>query len=177
MASGTHAGTIYALKATPRIGTWPVAAGCNDKVYIMADECYADSTGTAGSHFYFGGLPAGAMPLISVIWPIDSTDMSVGGDNWAGAATGQLGLLALTGLVTRTADPDLFGDVADLNASALPRVFEPCPDATIYTSTLDMSLRTAVTPVLLTAADQAIDTEGLALKMLYTMGNRRASKY
>lgn len=171
----TYGGTNYTLMAAPRVGTWPFAAQSRSaRVYCMSDECYATGTGTAGSHFYLGGLPAGAVPLISVLWPIDSSDLSLGGDNWAGAATGQLGILATVTDKGDTiiADPDLFGDVDDLNASALPRVIEPCPDGTIYTSTLDFALRQAVTPVMLTAADQAIITEGVALKILYTHGGR-----
>jgi hypothetical protein len=172
MATYTYGGTNYTLMATPMVGTWPFAAQSrNAKVYCMSDECFATSTGTAGSHFYLGGLPAGAVPLVSVIWPIDS-DTYGEGDNWAAAATGQLGILATTGADAIAADPDLFGDVTDLNASALPRVIEPCPDGTIYTSTLDFALRQAVTPVMLTADNQAVSTEGVALKMLYTHGGR-----
>ena len=176
MASASFGGTNYALKSTPLVGAWPVAAGCNDRVYIMADECYSTGTAGAGSHFYFGGLPAGANVLCSVVWPIDSTDLSVGGDATAAAATGQLGTLAVTGMNVRAADPDLFGDVAALT-TATPQVIEPVPDGTIHTSTLDMTLRQAETPVMLTAAQNIVSTEGVALKMLYTMGNRRLSKY
>lgn len=172
MATASYAGTNYALMATPRVGTWPLAAQSrNARVYCMSDECYATGTGTAGSHFYLGGLPAGAVPLISIIWPIDTASYGEG-DNWAAGATGQLGILATTGLNPVAADADLFGDVTDLNASALPQVIEPCPDGTIYTSTLDFALRQAVTPVLLTATDQCVITEGVALKMLYTHGGR-----
>lgn len=175
MASGTHAGTNYALMTTPRVGTWPNAAQSrNARVYCMSDECFADSTGTAGSHFYLGRLPAGAVPLISVIWPIDS-DTFGESDNWAANATGQLGIVkTITDKGdTIIADEDLFGDVADLNAGAgLPQVIEPCPDGSIYTSTLDFALRQEMIPVMLTAVNQAVSTEGVALKMLYTHGGR-----
>ena len=171
----TYGGTNYTLMATPRIGTWPVAAQSRSaRVYCMSDECFATDTGTAGSHFYLGGLPTGAVPLISVIWPIDSDTFGESAD-WAANATGQLGILATITDKGDTiiADPDLFGDVTDLNAGAgLPQVIEPCPDGTIYTSTLDFALRQAVTPVMLTADNQAVSTEGLALKMLYTHGGR-----
>jgi len=76
MATVSYGGTNYTLKNTPLVGTWPVAAKCNDRVYIMADECYSTGTAGAGSHFYFGGLPAGAIPLISIVWPIDTAIMA-----------------------------------------------------------------------------------------------------
>jgi len=172
MATATYAGTNYALKVTQKVGTWPVAAHCNSaRVYCMSDECYADGIGTVGSHFYFNKIPAGSVPLISVIWPIDSDDVSVGGDAMAAAVTGQLGILAVTGANALAADPDLFGDVAALT-TATPQVIEPCPDGIIYTTTLDFALTTEKTPVMLTAAQSTADTEGVALKMLYTMGGR-----
>ena len=82
---------------------------------------------------------------------------------WAAAATGQLG-------ITGT-DIDLFGDVAALT-TATPQVIEPVPDGTTHTSTLDMALQNETSPSMLTAAQQVVDTEGIAVKMLYTMGGR-----
>jgi len=170
MATVTIYGTNYTLQATPKVGTWPVSAQSHgSKVYCMSDECYATGVGTAGSHMYLGRLPAGAVPLVSIIWPIDSDEVADGGAAMAAAVTGQLGLLARTGSNARTADPDLFGDVTTL-ASATPQVIEPVPDGTIYTTTLDMAMREECTPVLLTAAQSLADTEGVALKMLYTHG-------
>ena len=172
MATASFAGTNYALKATPRVGTWPVAAECNSaRVYCMSDECYSTSTATAGSKLYLGGLPAGAVVLMSVIWPVDSDNVAGGGDGTAAATTASLGTLAITGPNARVADPDLFGDVTTL-ATATPQVIEPCPDGTIYTTTLDFALREAVTPILLTVANDIVATEGVALKILYTMGGR-----
>ena len=162
MATAEFNGTNYALRATPVVGTWPRAAYSNDRVYCMSEECFATSTGTAGSTLNAGGLPRGANVLLSVIWPIDS-DTYGEGDAWAAAATGQLGI---TG-----SDVDLFGDVAALT-TATPQVIEPVPDGTTYTSTLDMALVNETTPTMLTAAQQVVDTEGIALKMLYTMGGR-----
>ncbi len=172
MATASYAGTNYALRVTQKVGTWPVAAHCNSaRVYCMSDECYATGVGTAGSYFYFNKLPAGAVPLVSVIWPIDSDEISAGAAAMAAAVTGQLGLVAVTGANAVAADPDLFGDVTALNVAAT-QVIEPCPDETIYTTTLDFALKTEKTPVMLTAAQSLADTEGVALKMLYTMGGR-----
>jgi len=141
----------------------------------MADECYSTGTAAAGSHFYFGGIPAGACPLATVVWPIDS-DTYGKADATAAGATGELGTLALTGREVVAADPDLFGDIGALNSATL-QVIEPCPDATIHTSTLDMYQRRATTPVMLSATANIVSTEGIAIRMLYTMGSRRASKY
>lgn len=168
----TYDGTNYTLTATPRIGTWPNAAQSRSaRVYCMSDECYATGAGAAGSHLYFGGLPAGAVPLISILWPIDSDAVYDGADTATNAVTGELGILATTGANARAADIDLFGDITALNVAAT-QVIEPGPDGTIYTSTLDFALREAVTPVMTTGAAAVADTEGVALKMLYTHGGR-----
>ena len=140
--------------------------------YCMSDECFATSTATVGSHLYNGILPRGANVLITVVWPIDSDTFGTG-DPTNAAVTGQLGLLAeITEKGdTVAADPDLFGDIAALTTGT-PQVIEPGPDGTIYTTTLDMPLRRESTPVMLTAAQSIVDTEGIAVKMLYTMGGR-----
>lgn len=162
MATGEFNGTIFALRTAPAIGTWPKAIYSGDRVYCMSDECFATSTGTAGSNLDVGGLPRGANVLLTVIWPIDS-DTFGEGDAWAAAATGKLGI---TG-----GDIDLFGDVAILT-TATPQVIEPIPDGTLHTSTLDMALQDETVPSMLTADQQVVDTEGIAVKMLYTLGGR-----
>jgi hypothetical protein len=172
MATASFGGTNYTLQATPMVGTWPYSAQSHgSKVYCMSDECYATGVGTAGSHMYCGGLPAGAVPLISVVWPIDSDEVADGAAAMNAAVTGQLGLLATTGANARAADADLFGDVTALNAAAT-QVIEPVPDGSIYTTTLDFALREECTPVLLTADQSLADTEGIAVKILYTHGGR-----
>ena len=166
-------GTNYALMATPRIGTWPNAAQSRSaRVYCMSDECYSTDTAESGSHFYCGKLPAGVVPLISVVWPID-TDTFGEGDPTAAGATGQLGILAtITDKGdTIAADIDLFGDIAALTTGT-PQVIEPCPDATIYTTTLDFALRQETIPVMTSGTADIVSTEGIALKILYTHGGR-----
>lgn len=172
MASASFGGTNYTLKNTPVIGTWPRAHRANDRVYCMSDECFSTSTAAAGSLLYNGILPRGANVLLTVVWPIDSDTFGTG-DATAAAVTGQLGLVAEITEKGETvaADPDLFGDIAALT-TATPQVIEPGPDGTIYTTTLDMPLRRESTPVMLTAAQNIVDTEGIAVKMLYTMGGR-----
>ena len=172
MASASFGGTNYALKNTPRVGTWPIASRCDDRVYCMSDECFSTSTATTGSHLYCGILPRGANVLCTVVWPIDSDTFGTG-DATNAAVTGQLGLLVeITDKGdTVTADPDLFGDIAALTTGT-PQVIEPGPDGTIHTTTLDMPLRRESTPVFLTADQSIVDTEGIAVKMLYTMGGR-----
>ncbi len=170
MATGEFNGTNYALRAAQLIGTMP-SIPCNDRVYCMSDECYADAVGDAGSYMNVGGLPAGAVVLCSVIWPIDSDEIADGGAAMAAAVTGQLGLAATTGMNARAADPDLFGDITTLG-SATPQVIEPGPDGTTYSNTLDFGLKEESSPTILTAAQALADTEGVAIKMLYVMGGR-----
>jgi len=164
MATAAFSGTNYALRATPLVGTWPSAAASNSEVYCLSDECYA--TGAAldsGSTMTFGKLPVGAVVLFSVVWPIDSTDVSVGGDAMTNACTGTLGI---------TGDADLFGDITTMGTTATPQVIEPCPDGTTYTSTLDMAL-TSEQNVILTIGGAALTaTEGVAIKVFYTMAGK-----
>ncbi len=163
MASAAFSGTNFALRTTPVVGTWPRAAHSNDRVYCMSDECFATSTGTTGSNLDTGILPRGANVLLTVIWPIDSDSPEDGGNAMNAAVTGQLGI---TG-----SDIDLFGDVAVLT-TATPQVIEPGPDGTLYTSTLDFALQDETSPSMLTAAQSIVDTEGIAVKILYTRGGR-----
>ena len=172
MATASFNGTNYALRITPEIGTWPRAHSSNARVYCMSDECFSTSTATTGSHLSLGVLPSGANVLLTVVWPIDSDTYGTG-DPTNAAVTGELGLVAtITDKGdTVAADPNLFGDITALTTGT-PQVIEPGPDGTIYTTTLDMALRQESTPVFLTASQSIVDTEGIAVKMLYTMGGR-----
>ncbi len=163
MATGTFSGTNYALKAAPAIGTWPYAAASNAPVYCLSEECYATGSDLdSGSTMNLGLLPVGAVVLFSVVWPIDTATFGTG-DAMTNACTGQLGI---------SGDADLFGDITDMNASALPQVIEPGPDGTTYTTTLDFAL-TAETIVILTIGGAALTaTEGVAVKIFYTMAGK-----
>jgi hypothetical protein len=164
MATATYHGTNYALKAAPLIGTWPNAASCNAPLYCMSEEVYATaSVGDSGSILYVGILPVGAIVQFSMVWPIDSTDMSVGGDAMTNAVTGELGTLT---------DPDLFGDITTLGTTATPQVIEPCPDGTIYTTTLDFALVEETTVIFKTGGAALVNTEGIAIKIFYTMAGK-----
>lgn len=164
MTTYAFSGTNYALKAAPKMGTWPNAAACNGEVYCLSEECYSTSTGSAGSLMYMGILPVGAVVLFSIVWPINSGYINNGGYVMTRAITGKLG---------SADDDDLFGDIGVLN-SATPQVIEPCPDNDgTYTSTLDFALREETTVIFETvAALELADNEGIALKMFYTMAGR-----
>ena len=164
MATASYAGTNYALKAAPLIGTWPNAASCNAPVYVLQDEVYATAdAGDSGSLLYVGKLPVGAIVLFSVVWPIDSTDMSVGGDAMTNAVTGSVGI---------SGDADLFGDFTTLGTTATPQVIEPCPDGTTYTTTLDMALTEEKDVIITTGGAALVNTEGIAIKIFYTMAGK-----
>ena len=163
MATGTAYGTNYALKNTPRVGTWPNAAACNSELYCLSEECYPSGDIDDESLLYMGKLPPGAIVQFSVVWPIDSDAIYDGADNWTNACTGELGI---------SGDVDLFGDITALNVAAA-QVIAPCPDAaTIYTTTLDFALRAETDVILLINDANLTATEGVALKMFYTMAGR-----
>ena len=162
MAVGTYAGTNYALRAAPRVGTWPNAAASNGQLYCMADEVYFDTDCQQPSLFYVGILPVGAVVQFSIVWPTKA------------AAYGAPFLLSdvTTFSMGNSAEPDLFGVVTAMNASKLPQVIEPIPDGIIYTTTLDFALRTETTVVITSATADGTATEGLVVKILYTMAGR-----
>ena len=163
MATAAFSGTNYALKATPLIGTFPYAASSNGEVYCLSEECYASGAALdSGSLMYLGYLPVGAVVLFSVVWPIDTATFGTG-DAMTNACTGELGI---------SGDADLFGDIADMNASALPQVIEPGPDGTTYTTTLDFGLREESLVILTIGGAALTDTEGVAVKIFYTMGGK-----
>jgi hypothetical protein len=166
MATGTAHGTNYALMAAPRVGTWPSAAICNAELYCLSEECYASGAALdAGSIMYIGKLPAGAVVHFSVVWPIDTATYGEG-DDMTNAVTMEIGTLT---------DADLFGDVTDLNATATPQVIGVCPDGTTYTTTLDFALRSETTVIATTGGAALTATEGIAIKMFYTMAGRTYS--
>ena len=164
MATASFAGTNYALKAAPKVGTWPNAAACNGEVYCLSEECFASGSDLdAGSLMYVGKLPVGAVVLFSVVWPIISSAPEAGATVMSNQVIGELGTLT---------DPDLFGDVTRMDNNALPQVIEPCPDATIYTTTLDFALRSETTVIFKTGTSALTATEGIAVKIFYTMAGR-----
>lgn len=162
MATYSYAGTNYALMAAPKVGTWPNAAACNDQLYCLSDEVYFGAACDNESLYYVGILPVGAVVQFSVIWPTTAATFGAP-TTLSGATTFEMG--------TAT-DANLFGAITAMNASALPQVIEPIPDGTIYTTTLDFALRTETTVVLISAAANQTATEGLVVKILYTMAGR-----
>lgn len=163
MATGTAYGTNYTLKATPKVGTWPNAAACNGELYCLSEECYATGAGVPGSVMRMGKLPVGAVVQFTVLWPIDSGEVADGGAAMAAAVAGDIGI---------TGDTNLFGSFTDLT-SVTPQVIGTVPDGTTYTSTLDFALR-AETDVIITTtgAQNLANTEGIAMKMFYTMAGQ-----
>lgn len=163
MATASYAGTNYALMAAPRVGTWPNAAGCRGELYCMAGDCVASGAALdADSLMYMGILPVGAVVQFSIVWPITTATF--------GEQDGMT--LQVTGTLGTVADPDLFGDILRLDNTTLPQVIEPCPDVTIYTTTLDFALRTETTVVFTALTSALTAAEGVAVKVLYTMAGR-----
>jgi len=163
MATYSYAGTHYALLAAPKVGTYPYAGDFyNAQLYCMADEVYFPAACDIDSLFYVGKLPAGAVVHFTIVWP--TTAATFGAPTTLTAAT--------TFEVGISGDPDLFGDVTAMNGSALPQVIEPCPDGTTYTTTLDMALRAETNVIIKLLAVNGTATEGLVIKILYTMAGR-----
>lgn len=163
MATYSYGGTNYTLLATPKVGTYPYAGDFyNAQLYCMSDEVYFGAACDAGSLYYVGKLPAGAVVHFSIVWPTTAATFGAP-TTLSDASTFELGV---------SGDPDLFGDVTAMNASALPQVIEPVPDGTTYTTTLDMALRAESDVIITTAAAAGTATEGLVVKMFYTLGGR-----
>lgn len=160
MATGTFSGTNFALQDSPAIGTYVHGKYGGGGVYCSSDECYATGSDLdAGSTLKVGKLPKGAVVLYSIVTPIDTATFGAPDAH----TNGVTGLLGISG------DTDLFGNVADLNASALPQVVVPKPDGTTYENTLDMGLAEDVDVLLTTATAALTATEGVSVKIFYTM--------
>lgn len=160
MATATYAGTNYTLQTDPVVGTFPRAAITGGIVYCSMDRVVATTSPglTLASTFLVGKLPKGAVVLYSIVWPIATATFDAP-DNLTAATTLKIGIAT---------DTDLFGDVTDLNTSALPQVVIPVPDGTTYTNTL-APLATDV-DVLATSADQDhTNAEGFAIMIFYTV--------
>ena len=164
MATYSYAGTHYALLNTPKVGAYPYAGDFyNAQLYCLSEECVASGAALdSGSTMNVGKLPAGAVVHFSIVWPMTTATFGEG-VAMTNACTGELGI---------SGDPDLFGDIADMNASHLPQVIEPCPDTTTYTTTLDMALRQEYDVVLTIGGAALTAAEGVAVKILYTLGGR-----
>lgn len=164
MATAEYNGTNFALQDTPEIGTFPRAAYGNGLVYCSQDQFFATSdVGDAGSTIKIGKLPAGAVVLYSVVTPIDTATFGAP-DAMSNAVTGLLGI---------SGDTDLFGTIADMNASALPQVIVPEPDGTTYQTLLTNALEVAVDVLLTTAAAALTETEGVNVKIFYTVAGKK----
>jgi len=116
-----------------------------------------------------GKLPAGAVVQFVVVWPTTAATFGAP-TTLSDATTFKIGVTADS--VGTAADDDLFGAIGVMNVSALPQFIAPIPDGTTYTTTLDMALRGSVNIQLLSAAANGTATEGLVVKIFYTLGGR-----
>ena len=158
-AAGTFNGTNYALQASPLAETLPNAKYSGGQVFCSVDECYASGTSLgAGSVMKVGKLPAGAVVLYSIVYPIDTATHGAP-DAMTNAVTGVLGIAG---------DTNLFGTVTALN-SATPQVVVPNPDGTTYTTNLTNGLKADVDVFLTTAGAELTATEGVCVKIFYVL--------
>lgn len=156
-AAGAFTGTNYALRATPAIGTLVDGKFTSGNVCVSVDECYATGTNLgAGSTMLVGKLPAGAVPLYTIVYPIDTATYGAP-DAMTNAVTGTLGI---------SGDTDLLGDVAALN-SATPQVVVPKPDGTTYATGLGFPLKADVDVFFTSASAELVATEGICVKIFY----------
>lgn len=155
--AGAFTGTNYALRATPAIGTLVDGKFTSGNVCVSVDECYATGTNLgAGSTMLVGKLPAGAVPLFTIVYPI-STATHGAPVAMTNAVTGTLGI---------SGDPDLFGNVASLKIPT-PQVVVPKPDGTTYATGLGFPLKEDVDVFFTSTAGELVATEGICVKIFY----------
>ena len=158
-SAGAFTGTNYALRATPVAETLPNGKYTSGNVMCMTDECYASGTNLGvGSTMHVGKLPAGAVVLYSLVYPIDTATYGAV-DAMTNAVTGSLGI---------SGDTDLFGDVAAMNATTI-HIVTPKPDGTTYTTNLDTVLTSDVDVYFTSASAELTATEGICVKMFYVI--------
>jgi len=162
MATGTYEGTVFALQDAPVISTLPRATLAGGVVYCSTDRCIPTGTGLdAATTIHVAKLPKGAIVLYSMIYPIDSATYDAP-DAMTDVVEGALGI---------TDDTDLFGDVSDMNASALPQVLIPKPDGSDYANRL-APLEDDVDVFLTTSAAVLTSTEGIVVQMFYAVAGK-----
>lgn len=124
MATGTTYGTNYTIAMTPAPATfldfakWGGKVRCSTEVYTSAAQI------DLGSFIYVGTLPAGAVPLFSII----STAAGL-----AGAVTGTIGSATTAAL---------FGTFTSLNAASTQLLVASAPN-TPLTETTEIRIVTA----------------------------------
>lgn len=163
MATGTYKGDVFTLQETPVIATLPRAALAGGIVYATVDRLIASTAGglDAGTTIHVAKLPKNAVVLYSLVYPITTALF----DKPATASQIVDGSLGITD------DTDLFGDVEDLNNSALPQVVVPIPDGDTYTDRLD-PLEESVDVFFTSASAVLTDAEGIVVQMFYTVAGQ-----
>ena len=158
MSAGSFTGTNYALQETPVMSTLPAGKLVRGNVYCSTDICYATGSSLdTGSTLLVGKLPKGAIPLYTVIYPIDTATYGAP-DAMTNAVTGTLGY---------SGDTNALGDVSTLQV-ATPQVVAPIPDGTTLTSPL-IGLDEDEDIYLTTGGAALTATEGVCVKIFFTV--------
>ena len=161
---GTYTSTNQVLKAAPVVGSLIDVALDTSKMRIMKDQGFWTGSDLGqNSTMAFGTLPKGALPILTIIQPINSSGVPTVTGN---AITGTIGLLAGD---SESADLDALGAFTTLADSGAPhQILSPTPDGTVYDSVTKLNERRQVS-VIFSGAIEGVAGEGINLTVIYTV--------
>ena len=163
-ALGTFTSTNRAIEAAPQISSFIKAALNTGKIRALKDQCFwSGALLGQNSTMAFMTLPQGAVPILTIIEPINSSGVPTVTGN---AITGTIGFLAGT---SEDADLDALGTFTTL-ATVTSQKLTPTPDGTVYDGVTPLNEERQVS-VLLSGAIEGVAGEGINLTVLYTISD------
>lgn len=165
-SAGAFTSTNRAIEAAPTGQTLIAASLWRGKLRVMRDQCFWSGTSLGqNSTMAFGTLPKGAVPIMTIIQPINASGVPTVTTN---AVTGTVGLLAGA---TESADLDCLGTYTTLAAAgAAAQVLHPVPDGTVYKGITPLNEARQVS-VKHTGAIEGVAGEGISLTIIYGMAD------
>lgn len=162
--AGVFTSTNRAIEADPQISSFLKAAVNTGKVRVLKDQCFWSGSDLGqNSTMAYMTLPQGALPILTIIEPINSSGVPTVTSN---AITGTIGYLAGA---SESADLDALGTFTTLAASNAPhQILSPTPDGTIYDSVTKLNERRQVS-VIFSGAIEGVADEGINLTIIYTV--------
>ena len=164
-SAGAFTSTNRAVEAAPTPATLLNQAKNTGKVRVLKDQCFwTGSSVGQNSTMAFCTLPIGAIPIMTIIQPINASGVPTVTTN---AVTGKVGYLAGK---TESADPNALGAFTDLSAvGAAPQYLQPIPDGTVYNGFKPLNEARQISVICDANIEGVADSQGISLTVLYSV--------
>lgn len=161
-SAGAFTSTNRAIEAAPTISTFIDVTLDTSKLRVMKDRGFWSGSDLGqNSTMAFGTLPKGALPIMTIIEPINSSGVPTVTTN---AVTGTIGFLAGD---TESADLDALGTFTTL-ATVTSQKLTPTPDGTVYDGVTKLNEDRQVS-IVFSGAIEGVADEGINLTVIYTV--------